>query len=398
MGMNETPASERVHIGFFGLRNAGKSSLVNAITGQDMSVVSDVRGTTTDAVSKTMELLPLGPVVIIDTPGIDDEGALGSLRIKAARKVLAKCDIAVLVSVAGQSLCQAEKDLLEEFDHRGIPFVVAFNKIDLQAEGAFDQTLGPREIAVSAVEGTHIRELKELLAAFVAKRPSEKRLIADLLEEGDTVVLVVPIDESAPKMRIILPQQMVLRDCLDAHACCVVCQVEELVATLAALSGSPRLVVTDSQVFSQVAAIVSEDVLMTSFSILMARYKGELRPFLEGAAALKSLPEGSRVLMAEGCTHHRQCEDIGTVKIPRMIRAYATCNLRFETSSGNGFPDDISDYDLVVHCGACMLNAQELAHRVSRCEAAGVPVVNYGMAIAQMSGILERALLPFSDC
>ena len=438
-GLNAVPSGERVHIGFFGLRNVGKSSLVNAVTGQDLAVVSDVRGTTTDPVQKAMELLPIGPVVVIDTPGIDDVGGLGEMRVERARRVLRKCDIAVLVTEAGRDLLPAEEELVSLFRSRGIPFVVAQNKCDIasacrpeqggesrplghpgqsgeahppchperrrEAPESKDSPVAPTEskdspaaasLPVSALAGTNIHGLKELIGCMAKDAEPEKHLVADLLAPGDTVVLVVPIDASAPKGRIILPQQMVLRDALDAHASAVVCQPEELAGALAALARPPRVVITDSQAFAQVASIVPEDVPLTSFSILMARYKGELAPFARGAQAIGGLGDGDRVLVSEGCTHHRQCEDIGTVKMPAWIRAHCGANPEFEFTSGGEFPDDLSPYALVVHCGGCMLNTREMRHRMQAAQAAGVPIVNYGIAIAHMHGVLERSLQPFA--
>ena len=400
--LNATPSAERVHIGFFGLRNVGKSSLVNAITGQDLAVVSDVAGTTTDAVRKAMELLPIGPVVIVDTPGIDDVGALGQQRVERTRRVLRTCDVAVLVVEAGRDLLPAEEELVGMFRTRGIPFIVAQNKCDLVAEGRGGAEPGVdaadvSSLLVSARTGTNIGELKELIGRIAKPQEPEKRLVADLLAPGDSVVLVVPIDSSAPKGRIILPQQMALRDVLDAHASALVCQPEELPQVIGSLAQPPRLVITDSQAFAQVARMVPEDIPLTSFSILMARYKGELEPFARGAAALASLRTGDRVLISEGCTHHRQCEDIGTVKMPAWIRAYCGEDPVFEFTAGGDFPDDLTRYALVVHCGGCMLNAREMRHRMRAAQAAGIPIVNYGMAIACMHGILDRSLRPFAE-
>ena len=393
--LNATPSGERVHIGFFGLRNVGKSSLVNAVTGQDLAVVSDVKGTTTDPVQKAMELLPIGPVVIIDTPGVDDVGGLGEMRVERARRVLRKCDVAVLVTEAGRDLLPAEEELVVLFRARGIPFVVAENKCDIASTGcSVNHGETDNAVPVSALTGTNIYELKELIGRLAKDVEPEKRLVADLLSPGDIVVLVVPIDASAPKGRIILPQQMVLRDVLDAHASAMVCQPEELSGVLGALARPPRIVITDSQVFAQVARTVPDDVPLTSFSILMARYKGELTPFARGAQALGKLKDGDRVLISEGCTHHRQCEDIGTVKMPAWTRTHCGANPMFEFASGGEFPDDLSPYALVVHCGGCMLNAREMRSRMQLAEAAGVPIVNYGIAIAHMHGILERSLQP----
>lgn len=395
--LNEAPSGERVHIGFFGVRNAGKSSLVNAITGQDLSVVSNTPGTTTDTVRKAMELLPAGPVVIIDTPGIDDEGELGAQRVERAVQVLRRCDVAVLVTDCTHPMQPAERNLVELFEQRGVPFAVALNKCDLLSDEDSLQTESDgNEVFVSATAGTGIFALKKLMARLAKNTGKERRLLADMLEPGDCMVMVVPVDASAPKGRIILPQQMALRDALDAHASCIVCQPEELAATLAALAAPPKLVVTDSQAFAQVAAIVDADVPLTSFSILMARYKGSLHDYLAGARTIAALRDDDRVLISEGCTHHRQCEDIGTVKMPRWIRAACGAEPAFDFTSGGTFPDDVTPYALVVHCGGCMLNDREMAHRVESCRRDGVPIVNYGMAIAQMNGILPRVLVPFS--
>lgn len=397
MTLNETPAGERVHIGFFGLRNAGKSSLVNAVTGQDLAVVSDVEGTTTDPVRKAMELLPLGPVVIIDTPGMDDVGALGQMRVEKARQVLRKCDIAVLVVDATRGMQPADQELHELIQERNIPCVVAWNKADLlDGEG----TAAPSEIPesavrVSALTGEGVWELKERIASFAKDLQPQKRLVADLVDPGDMVVLVVPIDESAPKGRLILPQQMVMRDLLDAHAAFVTCQPEELAGILAALNRKPKLVITDSQVFAQVARIVPEDIPLTSFSILMARFKGDLPQLLQGAHVMERLQDGDRVLISEGCTHHRQCEDIGTVKIPRWVRQLSGAEPEFVFTSGGDFPADLSGYKLIIHCGGCMLNQKEMAYRMQQAKAAGVPMVNYGVAIAHIHGILKRSLEVF---
>lgn len=397
--LNETPSGERTHIGFFGLRNAGKSSLVNAVAGQDLAVVSSVKGTTTDLVSKAMELLPIGPVVIVDTPGIDDVGQLGELRVKKARQALRKCDIAVLVTDATQELHPAERELLDLFRSRSVPYVIARNKADLLADGAcagIAAEAREAQIAVSALTGWNVRELKELIGSLAAQDGPKKRLVSDLLEEGDVVVLVVPIDASAPKGRLILPQQMVIRDVLDVHATCMVCQVEELGRALDALREPPRLVVTDSQAFGAVAAAVPRNVPLTSFSILMARYKSDLPALVEGATQIARLRDGDRVLISEGCTHHRQCEDIGAVKMPAWIRAFSGAEPEFSFTSGGQFPDDLSGYRLVVHCGGCMLNDREMAFRIAAARDAGVPIVNYGVAIAHIHGILQRSLEPFA--
>lgn len=394
MGLNDTVSAERIHIGFFGMRNAGKSSLVNAVTGQNLSVVSDVKGTTTDPVKKAMELLPLGPVVILDTPGMDDEGELGQIRVEKARQTLIKTDLAVLVVDAALGVCESDKELIRLFDKRKIPYLIAMNKADLIQERT---PLQKNELYVSAVTGEGVRELKELLGEYGKPLQNPKCLVRDLLSAGDIVVLVTPIDESAPKGRLILPQQMVLRDILDARAIAVVCQDTELSQTLESIGRSPRMVITDSQVFGDVSACVPADVPLTSFSILMARYKGDLKPLVQGFAALRRLQNGDKILISEGCTHHRQCKDIGTVKIPQWIEKFSGAKPDFHFTSGGDFPDDLSAYRVIVHCGGCMLNETEMKHRMERAETQGVPIVNYGIAIAGMHGILKRSLELFSD-
>lgn len=423
MGLNETPSGERVRIGFFGVRNAGKSSLVNAVCGQQVALVSDVAGTTTDPVRKAMELLPLGPVDIVDTPGIDDVGELGARRVERTRETLRTCDVAVLVTDATRALVAAERELISLFEELGLPFIVVRNKADLLSgegvaagsgggTGATSGAAGASiaqvvaapdadapaapvraEVLASARTGAGINELKEALAHVGGSTAHERRVVADLLSPGDKVVLVVPIDSSAPKGRIILPQQLVLRDVLDAHASAMVCQSEELADLLAAVR-DVRLVITDSQAFEKVARIIPETTPLTSFSLLMARYKGDLRTLVEGAAALGALTDEGRVLISEGCTHHRQCEDIGTVKMPAWIRGHCGANPTFEFTQGRGFPDDVSDYDVVVHCGGCMLNEKEMHWRQSVAAKSGTPMVNYGAAIACVHGILERSLRP----
>ena len=392
MSLNATVSAERPHIGFFGLRNAGKSSLVNAVTGQALAVVSDVKGTTTDPVKKAMELLPLGPVVIIDTPGLDDEGELGALRVEKARQVLAQTDIAVLVTDSTQALTAPEKELLGLFQERKLPYILACNKADLLAQRGPAPQGG---IYVSAKTGENIHELKEMLGALVKSEKNEKRIVADLLAPGDLVVLVIPIDEAAPKGRLILPQQQAMRDILDAHCAFAACQPEGLKALLAGLSQKPRLVITDSQAFGRVAKDTPPDILLTSFSILFARYKGDLETLVRGAAELKNLRDGDKVLISEGCTHHRQCGDIGTVKLPKWIREFSGAQPEFRFTSGGEFPQDLSGCRLIVHCGGCMLNEKEMQHRLARAASAGVPIVNYGVAIAQIHGILKRSLAPF---
>lgn len=394
MGLNAQPSGERVHIGFFGLRNAGKSSMVNRVTGQTLSIVSDVKGTTTDPVQKAMELLPIGPVVIIDTPGIDDEGTLGEERVRRALRVLEKTDIAVLVTDSTRGLQPAEQELIELFRKREIPFVIAHNKADLTSVPV---AMPENEIYVSAAADSNIRELKELIARAVKPTEPEKRLVADLLAPNDTVVLVVPIDSAAPKGRLILPQQQTIRDILEAGAISLVTRETELTRTLESLREPPRLVITDSQAFGIVDKLVPKNVRLTSFSILFARYKGNLRQAILGAAQLNSLQDGDTVLISEGCTHHRQCGDIGTEKLPNWIRRFTGKDVQFSFTAGNEFPEDVSKYALVVHCGGCMLNEREMQYRLRHSAERNVPMTNYGIAIAHMHGILDRALAPFPD-
>lgn len=389
MSLNQTVSAERIHISFFGMRNAGKSSIVNAITGQSLSVVSDVKGTTTDPVKKAMELLPLGPVVITDTPGIDDEGVLGEKRVEKTREILAKTDIAVLVADAVKGLSSADNALLKEFDERKLPFLIVFNKCDLLE--SVPETEG-NTVYASAKNGTNITLVKEKLGEFAKSVKTEKFIVADLIKEDDLVILVTPIDESAPKGRLILPQQLTLREILDKRAIAITCQDTQLKKTLESLSHKPALVITDSQVFGKVSPIVPEDIPLTSFSVLMARYKGELGSLTKGSEKLKSLKDGDKVLISEGCTHHRQCNDIGTVKIPQWIRDYSGAEPEFSFTSGGEFPKDLSDYALIVHCGGCMLTEKEMQNRISQANAQSIPIVNYGMAIATMNGILERSL------
>ncbi len=411
MSMNNTPAGERVHIGFFGRRNAGKSSLLNAVTGQELAVVSEIRGTTTDPVYKAMELLPLGPAMLIDTPGFDDEGTLGEQRVKKAKQVLDKTDIAVLVVDAAEGMTACDEELVSLFKERDIPFMIACTKVDMTggcqkkpgAEqgradmGSVSRAENPDEnkiasvIYVSAVTGVGIRELKERLAAMLPDK-GKRRLVADLIKPLDVVMLVVPIDAAAPKGRLILPQQQAIRDLLEAGAIPMTVRETELKDALTKLSEKPALVITDSQAFEEVAAIVPEDIPLTSFSILMARYKGFLKIAVEGVRAIDGLKDGDRVLIAEGCTHHRQCDDIGTVKIPRFLKKYTGKDLIIETASGTGFPEDLAPYALVIHCGGCMLNEREVLRRMRFAKTQGVPVTNYGISIAQMKGILERSI------
>ena len=392
MSLNATPSGERVHIAFFGRRNAGKSSLVNAFTGQDLAIVSDVKGTTTDPVSKAMELLPLGPVQIIDTPGLDDEGELGTLRVQRTKLVLRKTDLAILVADAASPLGETEQALLDLCRARNIPWILVRSKADLLE--AIPEA-GADTIYVSAKTGYHIHELKELAARLALGTENRRPLVSDLLQPGDTAVLVVPIDKAAPKGRLILPQQQVIRDALEAGAAALVCRETELAAALQGLNAPPKLVVTDSQVFGKVAQIVPQSVPLTSFSILMARYKGDLALTVAGAAAVKNLKDGDRVLIAEGCTHHRQCEDIGTVKIPRWLAESTGKTLQYDFCSGVEFPEDLTPYALVVHCGGCTLNPKEMAARQRLAVDQAVPITNYGVLIAAVHGILPRTLQPF---
>lgn len=389
MGMNDTPSGERVHIGFFGRRNAGKSSLVNAVTGQDLAVVSDTRGTTTDPVRKAMELLPMGPVLIIDTPGFDDEGTLGELRVRKTRQILNKTDVAVLVADVQEGLKICDQELLELFRAKGIPYLIAWNKSDLLKE---IPEAGEQEIYVSAQEQFQIWELKEKIARLGQASSEQKVLVRDLLKPGDVVVLVIPIDTAAPKGRLILPQQQVIRDVLEAGASALCVRNTELTETLQALKEPPALVITDSQVFEEVDAKVPEHILLTSFSILMARYKGFLEEAVHGVEAVAKLQDGDRVLIAEGCTHHRQCDDIGSVKIPRWLRNYTGREVEIVTCSGTEFPEDLSPYAMVIHCGGCMLNEREVRYRMKCAQDQGVPFTNYGIAIAEMQGILRRSI------
>lgn len=388
MGLQDTPSSERVQIGFFGCRNAGKSSLVNAVTNQEMAVVSPVKGTTTDPVTKAMELLPLGPVLIIDTPGIDDEGGLGEQRVKRTKQILNRIDCAVLVvdSVAGKT--KADEELLNLFQEKQIPFLVAYNKSDLQLPILSEEN----KVAVSALQKTGIEELKERIAALGKENQKERMLVRDLVKAEDLVVLVTPIDSSAPKGRLILPQQQTIRDLLEADAIPVVTKENTLKTTLESLAKKPAMVITDSQAFAQVSKDTPLDIPLTSFSILMARYKGFLEGAVQGVAAIETLQDREKVLICEGCTHHRQCEDIGTVKIPRWLRQHTGKELELVHTSGKDFPEDLSPYRLVIHCGGCMLNEREVAYRQKCAADAGIPFTNYGIAIAYMTGILKRSI------
>ena len=401
MGINQTPASERVHISFFGKRNAGKSSVINAVTGQDLAIVSSVMGTTTDPVYKSMELLPLGPVVVIDTPGIDDEGELGALRVRKSYQVLNKTDIAILVVDSTTGKGEEEFALLHKFHEKHIPYLVVYNKIDLlSVEEIKNLAMSVRagEVLASAADGMNIQELKEKIATLKPEDTHQYPLIQDLIEPLDLVILVVPIDKAAPKGRLILPQQQTIRDILERGALSLVVRDTELKSTLdhfLAQGVCPKLVVTDSQAFARVSKDVPENITLTSFSILFARYKGELETQLKGVAALSSIEDGDHILIAEGCTHHRQCGDIGTCKMPEWIRNYTGKEPVFEFTSGTEFPDDVSSYKMVVHCGGCMLNEREMKYRIACCQDQGVPITNYGILIAQVTGILKRSLGPF---
>ncbi len=388
MGLNDIPSGERVHIGFFGRRNAGKSSIVNAVTNQGLSLVSDVAGTTTDPVYKAMEILPMGPVVIIDTAGYDDEGMLGEMRVKSTKQALNRTDVAVLVVDASLGMGECEKELVELFSQKDIPYIIAVNKTDI-TQG---DITGENCVYVSAKTGEGVFELKEKIGSLAGKQEREARLIGDKLERNDLVVLVVPIDESAPKGRLILPQQQMIRDVLDADACAVVVKDTELADTLASLGKKPKLVITDSQAFAQVSKDTPQDIMLTSFSILMARYKGFLDTAVDGAKAIDSLKDGDKVLISEGCTHHRQCGDIGTVKLPNWLRKHTGKNIEIATSSGREFPDDLSEFALVVHCGGCMLTPKEMTYRMKCALDQNVPFTNYGVAIAHITGILKRSV------
>lgn len=403
MGMNQTPASERVHISFFGKRNAGKSSVINAVTGQDLAIVSSVMGTTTDPVYKTMELLPLGPVMVIDTPGIDDEGELGALRVRKSYQVLNKTDIAILVIDSTIGKTEEEFALIHRFHKKKIPYLVVYNKIDLLSNEEIKDlamSVRPGEVLVSASSNMNIYELKEKIASLKPEDTHKYPLIQDLIEPLDLVILVVPIDKAAPKGRLILPQQQTIRDILERGALSLVVRDTELKDTLEHFRAQgirPRLVVTDSQAFARISRDTPEDITLTSFSILFARYKGELETQLKGVSSLSSLEDGDRILISEGCTHHRQCGDIGTSKIPDWIRNYTGKKPVFEFTSGTEFPEDVSSYKMVVHCGGCMLNEREMKYRIACCQDQEVPITNYGILIAQVTGILKRSLGPFPE-
>ncbi|MCD8369017.1 MAG: [FeFe] hydrogenase H-cluster maturation GTPase HydF [Clostridiales bacterium] len=392
MGMNDTPSGERIHIGFFGRRNAGKSSLVNAITGQELAVVSDTRGTTTDPVQKSMELLPLGPVMIIDTPGFDDEGELGALRVRKTCQVLNRSDVAILVADSTEGLGACEQELIRLFRKKEIPYLIAWNKCDLQKRLPVDSS---QECCVSATARTGIESLKERIGRLAKTSDDKLMLAGDLVHPGDIVVLVIPIDKAAPKGRLILPQQMVIRDLLEADAAAVCVKEYELREVMERFRTPPALVITDSQVFAKVSADVPPSIPLTSFSILMARKKGLLDAAVAGVRAIEACKDGDTILIAEGCTHHRQCDDIGSVKIPRWLRNYTGKQLRIETCSGMTFPDDLSRYSLIIHCGGCMLNEREVRYRMKCAQDQGVPITNYGTTIAYIQGILKRSIAMF---
>lgn len=399
MGLNSTPNGERVHIGIFGRMNSGKSSIINAITGQSLSIVSNTPGTTTDPVYKTMEILPLGPVVIIDTPGLDDQGELGSQRVIKGYEVLDKTDIAVLVVDAAIGKSEEDEAILQRIRKKGIPSLIVYNKADLveQVDAKLNENNEEKPIWVSSKTMDNIFELKEILASMIPNLTNGKRIIADLLEPQDVVILVVPIDSAAPKGRLILPQQQVIRDILEAGAISLVVQTEGLKGAIESLKQKPRLVVTDSQAFGEVKKIVPEDIELTSFSILMARYKGNLFEAVKGARLIDSLEDGAKILISEGCTHHRQCDDIGTVKLPKWIKNFTGKEMVFEHTSGTEYKRDLSEVSLVVHCGGCMLNEKEMQSRIGRTLEQDVPITNYGILIAHMNGILERSIEPFSE-
>ncbi|MEA4845959.1 MAG: [FeFe] hydrogenase H-cluster maturation GTPase HydF [Clostridiaceae bacterium] len=392
MGLNDTPSADRVHIGFFGRRNAGKSSVVNAVTGQELAVVSDIKGTTTDPVYKSMELLPMGPVMIIDTPGIDDEGALGELRVRKARQVLNKTDVAVLIVDAVLGKGEADEELIRLFEEKNINYIVVYNKCDLLTE---EKAAENNEIFVSATEKTNIQALKEKIASLAVTGEPKFKIVGDLISPSDFVVLVVPIDKAAPKGRLILPQQQTIRDILEADAAAIMVKEYELRDTLQNLGKKPKMVITDSQVFAKVNADTPKDILLTSFSILFARYKGDLETTVAGAKAIEKLKDGDTVLIAEGCTHHRQCDDIGTVKIPRWMKQHTGRDLRFAFTSGIEFPEDLSEFKMIVHCGGCMLNEREMKYRIQCAQDQSVPITNYGILIAYMQGILKRSVEAF---
>lgn len=407
MGLNSTPSSDRIHIGFFGKRNAGKSSVINAVTGQNLSIVSEVKGTTTDPVYKAMELLPLGPVMMIDTPGLDDEGTLGQMRVQKSYQVLNKTDIAVLVVDGTTGISQEDRAIAFRFRQKKIPYIIVFNKMDivdrpaaiksgLSSDASLDISTD-NTIWISSVTGENIHELKNLIARQVHIGQSKYPIVSDLIKPCDLVVLVVPIDSSAPKGRLILPQQQTIRDILEADGAAIVIKDTQLKDTLESVGTTPRLIITDSQVFHKVASVIPDNIPLTSFSILFARHKGDLGLAVKGAASIEGLEDGDVVLISEGCTHHRQCDDIGTVKLPRWLKQYTKKKLHFEFSSGMEFPEDLSQYKLIVHCGGCMLNQREMKYRLQCSDDQNAPITNYGILIAYMQGILDRCIAPFPD-
>lgn len=391
MGLNETPNANRIHIGIFGRRNAGKSSIINAITGQELAIVSDVKGTTTDPVSKSMEMLPLGPVTIIDTPGLDDEGMLGEKRIEKAYQVLNKTDIALLIVDSSLGLSSEDKEILSLIKDKNIPYLVVMNKSDLIETKIEDENY----IYVSTITKENINELKELIGK-IAPKENEKVIVSDLINPSDKVILVIPIDKAAPKGRLILPQQQTIRDILDKGAVAIMCKEDELKDTISLMKEKPKLVITDSQAFKRVSLDTPKDIPLTSFSILFARYKGEIDILLRGVRKVKELKDGDIILISEGCTHHRQCGDIGSEKIPKLLKKFTNKDLNFEFSSGTEFPKNLDKYALVVHCGGCMLNEKEMKHRISYTNNQGLEIVNYGILLAYLNGILQRAVEPLS--
>lgn len=396
MNLNQTPLANRIHIAFFGIRNAGKSSIMNALTNQNISVVSDIKGTTTDPVHKTMELLPLGPVNIIDTAGLDDEGTLGNLRIEKTLQILNKTDIAILVIDSTQGFTTFDQQILQKITEKNIPYLIVYNKIDLVDDFSTKFTLNEHSIALSTLEKTGIETLKEKLAQLKPKA-NEKFILKDIINAQDIVILVIPIDKAAPKGRLILPQQQVIRELLDIGATAIMTQDDNLADTLANLKTKPKLVITDSQAFGKVNKILPQDIELTSFSILFARYKGNLTKQVQAVKVLDTLQDNDNILIAEGCTHHRQCGDIGTVKLPNWIKNYTKANPEFIFTSGTEFPNDLSKYKLIIHCGGCMLNQAEMQSRLKKAHEQNIPMSNYGTTIAYIHGILNRTLHVFSD-
>ena len=389
MGLDKIAMSERLHIGIFGMRNAGKSSVINAITGQEVSIVSDFKGTTTDPVKKTMELLPIGPIVIIDTPGLDDTGTLGEIRVQRAKRILEQIDIAVVVVDSSKGRSKFDDEFINKIKLKKVPYIVVYNKSDLLKN---KQELNHNEIYVSTLKNENIYELKELIGSFCKNNSNNKYIVSDFLKKGDVAILVTPIDESAPKGRLILPQQLVLREILDNHCTAILCQESELERTLGSIILKPKIVITDSQAFERVSRYVPNDIALTSFSILFARYKGFLDDLIKGVEMISKLKTGDKILISESCTHHRQCNDIGTVKLPYWLEKFTKVKLSYDFTSGTDFPTDLSKYKLIIHCGGCMSNENEIKYRVSQAHNQNIPITNYGMAIAYMNGILKRSL------